>query len=133
MKDKSKKTYKVIEILNSKELIINYGSIDGARKGHRVIIKKIGDPVTDPDTNEVLGTLDIIKGDLKIYETFPRFSICRDITVNKPTSILDPLGLDNEYISKTYSNLNVEDKDMSKRWPVTTPPIKVGDKVDIIK
>lgn len=124
--------YKVIEILNSKELLINYGSNNGAIDGQRIKIIKKGEDVIDPETEENLGTLDIIKGDLKIYRAYPKFSICRDITY-KETSILDPLSARMKTQTPQYHDLNIEDKDISGRWPISTPPIKVGDSISIIK
>ena len=126
------KQYKVIEILNSKELLINYGSENGANDGQQIRIIKKGEDVIDPDTKESLGTLDIIKGDLKIYRAYPKFSICRDITY-KETSVLDPIGARLKTQIPQYHDLNIENKDISGRWPVSTPPIKVGDSIYIIK
>lgn len=132
MSERDKTQYRVIEILNSKELLINYGRDNGAIDGQRIQIIKKGENVIDPDSKEILGTLDIIKGDLKIYRTYPKFSICRDITY-KETSILDPIGVRMKTQTPQYHDLNIEDKDISGRWPISTPPIKVGDSITIIK
>lgn len=63
------KEYRVIEILNKNELLINYGSNQGASVGRKVTITIKGEEITDPETNEILGTLDIIKGNLKFTQS----------------------------------------------------------------
>lgn len=120
--------YKVIEILNSKELMINYGSSQGAKKGREIRISIKGEPVIDPDTKEQIGTLDIIKGELEIYQTYPNFSICRNIQYKDRNILASPFLRSEKY----YSNLNVESQDMTHRLPANVPPIKVGDKVELL-
>lgn len=120
--------YKVIEILNSKELIINYGSSQGAKKGSEIRISIKGEPVIDPDTKEQIGTLDIIKGELEIYQTYPNFSICRNIQYKDRNLLYSPFLRSEKY----YTNLNVEDQDMTHRLPKNVPPIKVGDIVKLV-
>lgn len=120
--------YKVIEILNSKELMINYGSSQGAKKGREVRISIKGEPVIDPDTKEQIGTLDIIKGELEIYQTYPNFSICRNVQYKDRNILYSPF-VRSETI---YNSLNVESEDMTYRLPANVPPIKVGDKVELI-
>ena len=123
------KTYRVIEILNRKELIINYGKNDGARVGNKISMSIIGDKVTDPITKEDLGTLDIIKGRLEIYTVYPEFSICRDIE-REERNIAHPLGALNKTTTR-FSDLNVLEEDITNRWPQSVPPIKVGDVITI--
>ena len=123
------KKYIVIEILNKKELLINYGKNDGARVGEKISISVIGDNVIDPITNENLGTLDILKGRLEIYTVYPEFSICRDIE-REERNVALPLGS----FTRTnirFEDLNVLEEDITNRWPQSVPPIKVGDVVTI--
>lgn len=122
------KQYKVIEILNSKELMINYGSNQGAKIGSKIRISIKGEPVIDPDTQEQIGTLDIIKGDLEIYQTYPNFSICRNIQYKDRNILASPFLRSEKY----YNNLNVESEDMTHRLPANVPPIKVGDIVEFV-
>lgn len=123
------KKYIVIEILNKKELLINYGKNDGARVGEKISISVVGDNVIDPITNENLGTLDILKGRLEIYTVYPEFSICRDIE-REERNVALPLGS----FTRTnirFEDLNVLEEDITNRWPQSVPPIKVGDVITI--
>lgn len=124
----TRSNYKVIEILNSKELIINYGSSQGAKKGKEVRISIKGEPVIDPETKEQIGTLDIIKGELEIYQTYPNFSICRSVQ-RRDRNILGSPFIKSEIF---YDSLNVNNEDMTHRLPANVPPIKVGDKIELL-
>lgn len=124
----TKSNYKVIEILNSKELIINYGSNQGAKKGKEIRISIKGEPVIDPETEVQIGTLDIIKGELEIYQTYPNFSICRSIQ-RRDRNILGSPFIRSETF---YNSLNVNSEDMTHRLPANVPPIKVGDKIELV-
>jgi len=53
---------KVAKVIDEKSLVINRGSNDGIKKGDKFIIYHIGEEITDPDTGESLGSLEIISG-----------------------------------------------------------------------
>lgn len=44
------------------QVIINKGKNDGIKQGQRFIIYSVGDELFDPDTNESLGCLEVVKG-----------------------------------------------------------------------
>lgn len=123
--------FKVIEIMNEKELIINYGSNDGANIGDDIRIYSVGEEILDPDTKVSLGTLDIIKDELEIVTVYEKFSICKKLLRTNLGSILNPL------VNRTTVEsveLNVDKSDVSGRKSYNNPsPIKVGDSVIILK
>ncbi|WP_456095485.1 hypothetical protein [Peptostreptococcus sp.] len=126
-----KNGYKVIKILSNNELIINYGIDDGAKIAQKVRIYIPGEEIIDPKTEFVLGTLDTIKDELEIYETFDQFSICRKVQRQK-RNVLTPFAVD--FVSElvSYDQINVNESEIS---PVDRPaksPICVGDLVKII-
>lgn len=53
---------KIIKIVNDFKVIANKGSNDGIEAGMKVLIYELGEELFDPDTNENLGRLEIIKG-----------------------------------------------------------------------
>lgn len=124
--------YKVIEIINEKELIIDFGSSNGANVGDKVRIYSIGEDVFHPDTDTVIGTLDIIKDELEVYTVYENFSICRKIARSKYNPILNPMANLNRTEVRSL-DLNVDEGDISNRdLPSDPPPIKVGDSVIIL-
>lgn len=126
----SNEIYRVIEIMDNYRLIINYGLADGAEKGDKVRIFEIGEEVIDPFDNSVLGTLDIIKAELKVTQVYENLSVCENI-YTKTISILDPLA-SLARSSSANLELNVEKSQISGRTMPTDVPIKVGDKAIIL-
>ncbi|MBE7707134.1 MAG: hypothetical protein E7Z88_00330 [Cyanobacteria bacterium SIG27] len=51
-----------LEMGDYNQVIINKGKDDGIKRGQRFIVYSIGDELFDPDTNESLGCLEIVKG-----------------------------------------------------------------------
>lgn len=67
---------KVARILNSKELALNLGSKDGVKPGMFFdILDPIGEDITDPDTGEVIGSLERPKVRVKIIRVQERLSL----------------------------------------------------------
>ena len=67
---------KVARILNSKELALNLGSKDGVKLGMFFdILDPIGEDITDPDTGEVIGSLERPKVRVKIVRIQERLSL----------------------------------------------------------
>jgi hypothetical protein len=67
---------KVARILNSKELALNLGAEDGVRIGmYFDILDPIGEDITDPDTGEVIGSLERPKVRVKIIRVQERLSV----------------------------------------------------------
>ena len=53
---------KVVSIIDEFRVVINRGKDDGVTMGDRYLIYNLGEEVKDPDTNEDLGRVEIIKG-----------------------------------------------------------------------
>lgn len=53
---------KVVKILNPYEVVINLGAEDGVTKDDEFVVFEQGEEVTDPDTDESLGILEIVRG-----------------------------------------------------------------------
>lgn len=131
-------TYKIVRILNDMEIVINGGHEHGLQEGDLLEIFIIGEEIKDPDTDESLGTLDIIKGKVEIKTIYPKMSLCKSaefITV-KTSSPLDQLtkswgAYATSYASKEVEKrvaLNVDMKQAQKIKNVDTI-IKLGDLV----
>lgn len=55
--------HKVIEILSDSKIVINAGSNQNIHNGEKFLIYSLSDKeIIDPDTNESLGYLEIVKG-----------------------------------------------------------------------
>ncbi len=123
--------YKVIEILDEYSLIINYGETHGAEKGQEIRVIAIGPEISDPNTDEILGTLDKIKSILSITTVYKNFSICQKIENVVRNSLLDPLS-QFQVTTQKKRPLNVDEKDMTHKTVPDEDIIKPGDPVEIL-
>lgn len=121
--------YKVIDIINKFNIIINYGSNDGAFEGQEIRISTVGDEIFDLD-GKSLGNIEIIKDELEITKVYDNFSICKKMIVNE-INPFQPITLIRK--EKKAVELNVEEKDFSNIKYLDKSPIKKGDCVKILK
>lgn len=69
---------KVASVLNERELVLNVGSDQGVTVGMRFrILYAGGIEITDPDTNEPLGSVEWPKTEVKIVSVQPHMSVAR--------------------------------------------------------
>lgn len=67
---------KVAKILNSRELVINIGSDHGVEEGmYFEVLDPKGENITDPDTGEILGSIDRPKVSVQVSRVEPRISV----------------------------------------------------------
>lgn len=68
----------VAQIMNARDLVLNKGSEDGVDVGMRfAILNRKGADIKDPETDEVLGSVELPKTFVKVVSTKPRLSIAR--------------------------------------------------------
>jgi hypothetical protein len=68
---------KVAQLLNERELVINIGESDGVRAGMKFkILAESPVEIFDPETDELLGTVDREKVRVQAVEVQKEFSIC---------------------------------------------------------
>ena len=73
---------KVIHVVDSRspfDLIINRGARDGVKPGHRFLIFGYGPEVTDPDSGENLGRIELVRGRGEIVHVQDHLSTIRSI------------------------------------------------------
>lgn len=86
--------YKVVKIVSPYQLVINAGSEMGLKKGQRFLIYALGEMIKDPDSNEELEQLEIVKGTGKIVHLQSKIAtIESDMTEERPRTIKRTSGL----------------------------------------
>lgn len=117
--------YKVIEIMNNTDIIINYGLTDGASIGDELRIIDKGEPVVDPETSINLGTIDVIKATVEVAIPYEKFSICRKYRKSN-IDMLNPLS---KFVfeSKVAQELKVNKDQITNRVIPISSPISTGD------
>jgi hypothetical protein len=130
--NKKKIEGRVAQILNAKELVINVGSDDGVVEGQKfAILAESPIEIRDPQTNDLLDTIDRTKVQVEASEVRSKISICRTFRVFGPAfSYLNTTKLVLEAMKDTRpETLRIEDD-------ATPPPlteeesyVKVNDRV----
>ena len=118
------KKYHVIEVVDERTLLIDYGLNNNAEAGNTLRIVKEGNPVIIDGKN--YGTLDMVKGIVEVITPYEKFSICRKVS-RRIVNPLNPLAAYQRTFSQ-FSNLNVDKSELSHRTlEEEIIPIKKGD------
>lgn len=125
---------RIIKILSTKQIIMNAGENENIKVGDRfqILDKEGSSPVIDPETQENLGTLDIIKATVKATIVYPKMTVLESeeqynplLQMNNPYSSI--LKNANRNISK---DLKVDPNEITGGIAEkSNAPIKIGDKV----
>ena len=78
-------TGKVVDVIDDTRIVINKGAADGVTESQRFLIYRLGEEMTDPDTNESLGRLELVCGEGRpdhIQERITTLTSCRTETKN---------------------------------------------------
>ena len=129
MKKDNDKNFRIVEIIDSKTVIINAGTNNGVQEGTKFKIYESGKEIIDPVTKKSLGKLDIVKETVEAINVYEKMCLCRHI-INSGyfTNITNPLL---SMFSTEEKILNIDTKDISGGY--NTSPIKIGDKVEMIE
>lgn len=121
-----KKMFKVIKIIDDTTLIINAGSINNIKVGDVMEIHGKSENIYDPETNENLGKIDIVKDSLKITKVYEKMCVCETSYVSNYFSSL----LSSPLFASTQRKLDVEPTEISGTGDKT---IRIGDEAILIK
>jgi hypothetical protein len=131
---------KVARVLNSRELALNIGSEHGVRKGMLFdVIDPKGEDIVDPDTGDIIGSLDRPKVRVRVVSVQNRLSVASTYKKERVniggagigTSAISQLFLKPEYVTQ-HETLKTEEKtweDLSEEESY----VKHGDPVVQVK
>lgn len=120
----------VIEIPDSKTVIINIGSDDGYSIGDKFNIYEEGPEIIDSKTKEVLGRKDYTKETVTITEIYPNFSECQKIVTKERSTFGTVSAMVQGSTYKTTKDLQVNE-DQKKDWEIKTYQIEINDPIKI--
>ncbi|MCA1832118.1 MAG: hypothetical protein ABR548_05140 [Actinomycetota bacterium] len=84
---------RVAQILNSRELVLNRGAADGVQVGMRfAILNRKGADIRDPETDEVLGSVEVEKALVKVVRVHERLAVARTFRTTFVSGILGALS-----------------------------------------
>lgn len=120
--------FKVIRILDEYRIIINAGTKDAVTDDAYFDITGAIDKVYDPDTKELLGTLDGVKASVSPVKIFEKMCICKakSIPLQGVANTLSPSLMALSRLLSKEDPLPVDKSQISN--PETYSPIMIGDR-----
>lgn len=126
----SRDLFKIVRIVNGYTFVINGGLEDGINSGDSFhILDKKGDVVIDPDTGEVLGTLDAYKGKITAKTIYPKMTIC-ETGYTQSTLMKSSTAILSAFSERIELEVNPE---QITPLGFTETPVEIGDTVQKIK
>lgn len=119
-------TYKVVKIIDDRQIVINAGSDDSVKRGTEFEIFQPGVEVFDDETEEALGTLDYVKARVEVTTVYPRMSLCKNIYTETQSVMFD---FAKALTSTKRKTLNVNPEDISGGFEGAESKIRIGDLV----
>lgn len=96
---------KVARVVSPTELILAVGADDGVEEGMEFIVYALSDPVTDPDTGEELGRIEIVKAKLIAAHVQEHMTIAR--TKSKSVKrMIDPMAEMSRYAVSRFREVS---------------------------
>lgn len=129
---------KVARILDSRELAINIGSDDGVKEGmYFDVLDPKGEDIKDPDTGEVLGSLERPKVRVRVKSVQPRISVAttykqKQVNVGGSGSLVSTIKFSDLFLPPKYITTTETLKTEEKTWEdldETKSYVKTGDPV----
>ena len=122
--------YKVIEIIDEYNIIIDYGFDKDAMQGEKLRIISKGEEVIDKATGNSLGTLDAIKAVVSVKTVYAKFSLCHRVRILE-APMLSPLS-ELVHRSSREERLPVNPDMMTHRKIPKGGAIAVGDTAQLL-
>ncbi|HBB86564.1 MAG TPA: hypothetical protein DC047_02990 [Blastocatellia bacterium] len=134
---------RVAQILNARELVINIGAEAGVTKGMKfAVMSKSPTEIRDPETQEVLDTVDREKVRVRASEVRPKITICRTFLVRtipgRPgysgfsgiSNLLEGIRLSESVPErKVVDTLRADERDLPPPLSEEESYVKIGDRV----
>lgn len=124
---------RVARILSIRELVLNKGSNDGILVGMRfAILNSKGADITDPESGEVLGSVEVEKTLVKVVRVYERLSVARTFrTFHTPAgpwyNSLNVIGSMAKPPTTVVEDLKTDEQRLMDELDEEESYVKVGD------
>jgi hypothetical protein len=82
---------RVAQILSTTQLVLAAGSEDGVREGMEFVVYALGRQISDPETGQSLGQLEMVKGRVKV--SYVQEKMCQATAIHRTvTETIDPIA-----------------------------------------
>lgn len=125
----------VAQVLNARELVINRGSNDGVQIGMRfAVLNRHGSDIRDPESGEVLGSVEVEKAVVKIVRVQERLAVGRTFRTLRTTggplsSFAETMEMLSRPTRVQTESLKAAGKEDRLELPAEESLIRVGDPV----
>lgn len=119
---------RIIRIIDTRTIIVNLGKKDGITDSS--VFHILGEPeeIIDPLTEEILGSVLVVKSKLKASQVFENFSIA----TTRWTIFQFARLLNNSFTDEVdYGELIVDQKELQPWKAQSETPVRVGDIVEV--
>src|SRR5699024_2741137 len=129
--------FKIVKILDEYNVVINAGINQDIKQGDQFqILDKEGSDVIDPDTKEIIGTLDLIKSTVEVTELHEKMCICSSqssIKMNNPFKITGINSITDTFSFSEQEKLNVDLTQVTGGKRKSNKKIQLGDVARLLK
>ncbi len=127
---------KVVRVISDREIAVSGGAEAGLKTGDVLLVLSQPTPITDPDTDELLGEVVSNKAVLRVYDVKERFALAR--TFRTRTVNLGGQGLPSSVLGRYFEPPKYEvrtetlrhDPDAGSPLSATESVVKIGDPVE---
>ncbi len=74
-------TGRIVKILDESHIVANFGLRDGVSNGDRFVVFEAGEEITDPETGESLGELELVKAHIEAVHVQDRMTLLTPFAV----------------------------------------------------
>jgi hypothetical protein len=125
---------KVLKLFDETSVLVNLGKTDGLKRGDKLVIVEEGEEITDLESGESLGHLELVKAELTAVDVQERMSVLKtepgkDSAEGMPLSsrmVRDSVGG-----SAGWAKMTVTSGELS--GIPSTSPVKKGDIVRVVE
>ncbi|RFA11986.1 hypothetical protein B7R21_11675 [Subtercola boreus] len=120
---------KVAQILTEQDLVINRGSLQGVRIGMRfAILSPRGADIKDPDTGEILDSVELAKTFVKIVDVKPKVAVGRTFrTIKSRGTSISALGFAFGTGEDRQETLRTSERRLQQDLSPSDSYVKIGD------
>jgi hypothetical protein len=114
---------KIAHILSPTRVVLAAGTEQGVQDGMEFIIYELSDPISDPETNESLGQLELHKGRVRVIHVQDKLSTAITLPKRRPALLFMPFEgrwTEREELSVEPSAATMVKEDLT---------VRVGDRV----
>ncbi|EEP69531.1 hypothetical protein GCWU000324_00003 [Kingella oralis ATCC 51147] len=133
----------IVDIIDNLNVVMNAGENRGVKIGNQFLIVGIGKEIFDPDTEESLGFVEIIKGNVKVVHVQEKMATLQSTDLIKRPDVreitkVSKLHEGRDALTRILGNLSPSQTttEIIKPQEANLKPlnnVKIGDKIILIK